>query len=1044
MSNLSRRFVVLLGLITLLSVNLAHAQVTTATLVGLVNDTSGAIVPGATVLATHQGTGVPREAITDARGEFVLSALPTGPYAIRISLPGFKTYTNEGIQLGSGQTVRQTFTLELGTVEETITVAGEAPLIETATSSQATTLGTMEVRELPVNRRNLSNLLSLAPGVNMDEGDVQMSGVAGGGTGITVDGTEANSSPEERSMNQYGSQNQISIMSLDSVAEVQIIKGVLPAEYGGVAGGQVNMISRSGTNTFHGSAFYSLQNEQFNAREFFSTGDKPVGTFNQYGGTLGGPVLRNKLFFFTTYEGYYEDRQIILTGNVPYQNVRDALAAALPFPETRINLETLPLPTEPIVSTAGVVDPNRGRYRGVHTQFRKENHVVAKGDFAAFNGGNLATTYTRLRPYAVTPRININGSNDRFFPSEQDRIASQFVMAFGAWVSESRFGWNRTYLPRLDEFFNVRDPNPNKPPEILTFGRAVPFINITNVFSGPSSEVLRLSNRTLSIDQKLSRVINRHLVKTGFRWVRDTGNKLTTQNPQFQYQTLADALANIPQSINATFGTPEYQSHIWEVGAFLQDDWRIGTKLVLNLGVRYDFYAPIKVRPTTSVPAEAVNLAPPTDLRKLDFGPPVDPMHPYNSSHNIAPRAGFAWTLSDKTVVRGGLGYLYSPHLFAAVRQITGDPNAAFRTLWNRTEVAARGLKWPMYNDDIRKIVIAENAGRKSIFSVIDTDLEAPFTIQSMLSVQRAIGRTMALEVGYIRTNGRDFPLQLQFAKAIDRVTGARPNPALGAPGGYYMLSDQTMLYNGLQTTFSKRFSNRYSFEINHTFGKGTATQGGDIASYITADIGNTQDFWDPEFDRGPTEDDVRHRVTGTVIYELPELESRGGLARGVLGGWQISGIFTARTGQVLTITQPSGIPSSRPDLVSGVDPILPDWKDTCDSTGCNYLNPAAFALVPVSAATNATLRPGTYMVGDARGPALWNLNLTMAKNFAMGPARRLQIRLDAFNALNRKNWRDPSSAINASDFGRITGTLPGPAGAVGSRTIQIGARYTF
>jgi hypothetical protein len=1023
---------------SLLAPSHLHAQVTTATLVGLVRDSSGGAVPGASVIATHEGTGVPREATTDERGEFVLSALPSGPYSIRISLTGFKTYTNQGIQLGSGQTVRQTFSLELGTVEESVTVAGEAPLIETATSSQASTLGSQEVRELPVNRRNVSNLLSLAPGVNMDEGDVQMSGVAGGGTGITVDGTEANSSPEERSMNQYGSQNQISIMSIDSIAEVQIIKGVLPAEYGGVAGGQVNMISRSGTNTFHGSAFYNLQNERFNARNFFSTTAKPVGTFNQYGGTLGGPVLRNKLFFFTTYEGYHEDRQVILTGSVPYQSVRDALLRSLPFPETAINLDTLPLPTEPIVSSAGVVDPNRGTYRGVHTQFRKENHVVAKGDLAVFNGANLATTYTRLRPYAVTPRINIGGSNDRYFPSEQDRIASQFVMAHGAWVSESRFGWNRTYLPRLDEFFNVRDPNPNKPAEILTFGRAVPFINITNVFSGPSSEVLRLTNRTLSVDQKMSRVVNRHLVKTGFRWVRDTGNKLTTQNPQFQYQTLADALANIPQSINATFGTPEYQSHIWEVGAFLQDDWRIGANLVLNLGVRYDFYAPIKVRPTTSVPAEAVNLAPPTDLRKLDFGPPLDPMHPYQSSHNIAPRVGFAWTLNDsKTVVRGGVGYLYSPHLFATVRQITGDPNAAFRTLWNRTEVASRGLKWPMYNDDIRRIVIAENAGRKSIFSIIDPELEAPYTIQSMLSVQRAVGRTMAVEVGYIRTNGRDFPLLLQFAKAIDRVTGARPNPALGAPGGYYVTSDQTMVYNGLQMAFSKRFSNRYSFEINHTFGKGVATQGGDLASYITADIGSTQDFWDPEFDRGPTEDDVRHRFTGMFIYELPDLSGRRPLVKGVLGGWQISGILNARTGQVLTITQPSGIPGSRPDLVTGVDPILDNWKDSCGALGCNYLNPAAFALVPISTATNATLRPGNYLIGDARGPALWNLNATMAKNFNIGAGRRLQIRVDSFGILNKKNWSEPVQATNASNFGRITG-------AGGSRTIQVGGRFTF
>ena len=1030
--------VLLLTLVFCALVTPSHAQVTTATLVGLVRDSTGAVVPGASVIATHQGTGVPREATTDERGEFVMSALPSGPYAVRIALAGFKTYTREGVQLGSGQTVRQGFELEIGTVEESVTVAGEAPLIETATSSQATSLGSQEVRELPVNRRNISNLLSLAPGVNQDGGDVQMAGVAGGGTGITVDGTEANSSPEERSMNQYGSQNQISIMSIDSISEVQIIKGVLPAEYGGVAGGQVNMISRSGTNALHGSLFYNLQNEKFNARQFFSTSDKPVGTFNQYGGTLGGPILRNKLFFFTTYEGYYEDREVILTGSVPYQHVRDALQAALPFPETKIMLDTLPLPTEPIVSTAGVVDPNRGNYRGVHTQFRKENHVVAKADLSVFNGANLATTYTRLRPYAVTPRINVDGSNDRFFPSEQDRIASQFVMARGAWVSESRFGWNRTYLPRIDQFFNVRDPNPQKPAEILAFGRAVPFINITNVFSGPSAEVLELTNRTLSFDQKFSRVINRHLVKTGFRYIRDTGNKLTTQNPQFAYQTLADALANIPQSINATFGTPRYQSHLMELGAFFQDDWRVGSRLVLNLGLRYDYYDPIDVYATSSVPAEAVNLAPPTDLRKLDFGPPLDPKRPYEPSHNFGPRTGFALTLDDeRTVIRGGVGFLYSPHLFANVRQITGDPNAAFRTLWNRTEVAARRLKWPVYNDELRAIVIAENAGRKSIFSVIDPDLDAPYTIQSMLSVQRAIGRTMSFEIGYIRTNGNDFPLQLQFAKAIDRVTGLRPNPALGAPGGYYVTSDQTMRYNGLQTAFSKRFANRYSFEINHTFSKGVATQGGDIASYITADIGNTQDFWDPEFDRGPTEDDVRHRVNGTLIYELPSLDSWRPILRRIAGGWQISSIFSARTGEVLTVSQPSGIPGSRPDLVLGVNPVVSDWKDTCGPSGCNYLNVDAFALVPVSPATNATLRPGTYIVGDARGPAMWDLHATVAKNFPVGAGRRVQVRLDAFNVLNKKNWANPSSAVNASDFGRIRSAL-------GSRAVQIGGRFTF
>src|SRR5687768_16973463 len=355
----------------------ATAQVTTSTLVGLVRDAQNAVIPGATVVATHEGTGVAREGVTDANGEFVFSALPAGPYTVKVELTGFKTLQQQGMQLGAGQTVRQSFALEVGTLAETVTVAGEAPLIETAASLQADSLGSQEVRELPVNRRNLTNLMGLTPGVTTSgAGDVQMNGVSAGGTGLTVDGTEANSNPEGRSLAQYGGQNQISVMSLDSIAEVQIVKGVLPAEYGGVVGGQINVISRSGTNQFHGSSFYSGQNEKFNARDFFSTSEKPVGTFHQYGGTIGGPVLRNKAFFFATYEGYNEEVQRNLSETVPYQHVRDQILRAIPFPETKIVLDVLHLPTEPIVSSSGVVNSQIGRWRGLGLRTRKDNTIL--------------------------------------------------------------------------------------------------------------------------------------------------------------------------------------------------------------------------------------------------------------------------------------------------------------------------------------------------------------------------------------------------------------------------------------------------------------------------------------------------------------------------------------------------------------------------------------------------------------------------------------------------------------------------------------------
>jgi len=1016
----------------------SNAQVTTATLVGQVRDSSGAVIPGATVVATHEGTGVSREAVTDANGEFVLSALPNGPYTLKIELTGFKTMHNQAIQLGAGQTVRQTYTLEVGALEETVTVAGQSPLIDTAASLQADTLGSQEVRELPVNRRNLTNLMSLTPGVNTSgAGDVQMNGVAAGGTGVTVDGTEANSNPEARSLAQYGGQNQISVMSLDSIAEVQIVKGVLPAEYGGVAGGQVNVISRSGTNNFHGSAFYSGQNEKVNARPFFAPA-KPVGTFNQYGGTFGGPVIHNKAFFFGTYEGYHEKVQVNLDQVVPYQAVKDELLRALPFPETKIVLDVLKAPTEPIVSTSGVVDPRVGRARGLGKRRRTENHVVGKGDVAIANGANLAVTYTRLRPYTLEPRLVENSANDRTYPNEQDRIAAQMVMTKGAWISESRFGWNRTYLARLDSFLSVMQPN--APPEILPYGRRMPAFSITNVFATPRSEIWDMSGKTYSFEQKLSRGFQRHMIKTGFRFMRETGGRLNPENPSFSFQTYADALANIPQSLSTSFGAPPHDSDMDQYSGFVQDDWRVGNRLVLNLGMRYDYYGQVKVRPTTDVAVEIVNYEAPTDLRKMDFGPLRDPLRPYEpDGNNFGPRAGFAWTVDheERTVVRGGVGYLFSPHLAATVRQSAANPFIPFRIVYNRTEIASRGITWPIYTDQSSVFALRDSGGRRSVFSLFDPNIQVPYTIQAMASVQHSVGKTMAAEVSYLRTDGRDFPLQRQFTQAFDRVTGARPNPALGAPGGYYVDSSQTMEYNGLQTSLRKRFSNRYSWDVNYTLGKSTATQGGDLSAYYIASFENNQDFFDPEFDRGPASNDIRHRFNASFIYELPGINDGKGALNGVLGGWQLSGIVQARSGLALRVQQPSGIDRSRPDVVPGAQLVFDDWRNRCDPRGCNYLDPAGFTRVPVSPVTNATLRPGTYMLDMARGPGALNVHMTVAKSFPLGAAQRLQVRAEAFNILNRQNYNNPELRVNNVDFGRITG-------ASGARVLQFGGRLTF
>jgi hypothetical protein len=509
----------------LLPVAPVFAQVTTATLYGIVRDQSGSILPGATVTATHEGTATTRTTVTSSTGEFTLTALPAGSYALKIELQGFKTQVSQGIQLGSGQTARQVFELELGTVAENITVEGVAPLVKTASSEQMETLGTLQVRELPLSRRNITGLLRLAPGVDPTSGHrgVRFNGVGKSGAGITVDGTDANSNPEGRGISQYGGENYIDIMSIEAVQEVQLVKGVLPAEYGGVVGGQVNLMSRSGTNAFHGSVFENYQGETLNARDIFLPRDqpKPPVTFNQFGGSLGGPIMRRKAFFFGTYEGYRDSAFTRVQGTVPTEQLRNGILAALPFPETSIVLDTLPLPTE-------FRNEDVGFFVAARNRERRENHVLAKSDLILIDGSNLSVTYTRMRPFSLIPRINVDGANDREFRHKQDRIATNFVLTRGQWVSESRFGWNASDMERVDLFFLVQDPRRS---EQNLWGRRMPQLNISGLFSTPSTETWDMEGTAYTFDQKVSHSRGQHLFKLGFRWARQTGSRSNPENP---------------------------------------------------------------------------------------------------------------------------------------------------------------------------------------------------------------------------------------------------------------------------------------------------------------------------------------------------------------------------------------------------------------------------------------------------------------------------------------------------------------------------------
>jgi len=1016
----------------------ARAQVITATLYGVVHDGTGAILPGVAVVVTHQGTNLTRETVSDERGEFALPALPAGPYAIKIELSGFKTYNSQGLNLGAGQTVRQTYTLEVGAIEESVTVTETSPLVQTSSTAQMQTIGS-EVQEIPVSRRNLQNVVLLAPGVNSADSAVgggrafRVNGVGDGGSAITVDGSSAQTNPENRGFGNYGGQNQIEILSVESVAEVQVIKGVLAAEYGGSIGGQVNMITRSGTNQFRGSLLENFQSDAFSSRDPFlpATTPKAKIRFNQFGGSLGGPILRNRVLFFGTYEGYREEAGRTVSDNVATPATRARILAALPYPETRLVLDNMPLPNQPINDVVG-------RYTDAKNVLRRDNTFLGKVDFEA-GAGRLSVTASRMRPFASVPRIQIN--NDQQYTNGSKRISTNYVLTSNTWLSESRFGWNRNTLDRFDAFWLAESPTRGAQADLYNVRKRIGSASVSGLFSTGDTEILALTYDAYNLDQKVTRLMGAHTVKFGFRWAREIGYKSNPQSNRFTFPNLDDFLANKPSDFLLAMGNPPHRAWVDQVGGFIQDDWRVSDRFVLNLGLRYDYYPGFGYKsldPTE--PAEINNLNNPTDLRKMDFGAPRPLDKPIDDDKlNFAPRAGFAWTVdrAGTTVVRGGVGVFTTGHLMALFQNAVARPFTPVRQGWNRTELEARGIGWPAYPEDANEIAIRDSGGNKNLYYMFQTDMKSPETVQATFDVQRQIGKLASVSAGYVHTSGKNLPILENFALAYDRVTGARPNPAI-TPGGWYITSGQTMNYNAFEGNARLNRFHGVDAALHYTLSKGWSQQGANLIGNFNSSIGdttynNTQDFFNPflDVDYSPLIGEVRHRVTGTVVYDIPWLRGRKDAIGGVLGGWQLSSVLNFRTGEPLRITQASGIGNSRPDY-NGGNQVFDNWRDTLQ-----YLDRSAYTLVPTSPITRATIRPGNQNASQVQGPARQRVDLTVAKAFTLTGHTQFQVRFESFNVFNWMQYNNPVLNVVAPNFGQITSVAS-------TRTGQIGVRLTF
>ena len=511
---------------------------------------------------------------------------------------------------------------------------------------------------------------------------------------------------------------------------------------------------------------------------------------------------------------------------------------------------------------------------------------------------------------------------------------------------------------------------------------------------------------------------------------------MKVNNPVISYLGREDLLNDIPNSMNYTFGMPYYNGNSHEFGFFAQDDWRITPKLVINLGARYDYYSAIVARGFD--PKSGAGLFNLDGLRddKFTFGPFRDPEHPYNNDAgvNIGPRVGFSYNPDGKgnTTIRGGFGALFSPQMQGTLKQAVSTKTVPYRVVLSRAEAQRYNLKFLTFNDDARKVVEAETArtGRVNVFAAVNPNLQNPYSMNLYLGIQRALTRSVILESAFVANRGVKFIMQRTFNQ-VDRVTGERPNPNLGQ--GFYIDNTQNTFYASWQSSIRKRYSHNLTGAFHYTWGKALSTAGGDIGAVYQGDQNErTQDFFNPRADRGPSTGDIIHYAGAEFVYDLPQMASfKSRALRRAVGGWQVSGILTAATGEPLIITQASSLATARPDYVGG-EAVLSNYRDTLQ-----YLNPAAFARVPIGSLSGATLRPGNIGQGAVRGPGNLRLDLSLGKNFSLSEKVRLQIRADGFNGLNHTNFVGLTTGVENPRFGRFTSTR-------GARVVQFSARLTF
>lgn len=1013
----------------------SFGQQTTATFAGIVIDSSGALLPGANIQLANEGTSAVKQQLSGDTGEFLFTFIPVGNYTLSISKEGFKTLENRGIELGAAQSVRRTFSLDVGAITESVSVNEDAPLVNALSAEQRVSIETLQVKNLPMYNRNMTNILDIGTGLNRDETGqaggkgaqrLRLNGLGGSAMTITADGTNGSmNGGSAASISGYGGYNKIDVMSAEAIAEIQIVKGAFPAEYGFTMGGNLSLISKSGTNSWHGSLFHRYEGAVLSARNAFLAA-RPKDVWNQFGGSVGGPIWRDKAFFFVAYEGYRQRSADPLSAVVPTPAFRDIILKGLKVPEAQLMLNFYPLPNGSYAPTDLLAIWN-----GAAPKEYDDDHVDFKIDYTLFTG-NLSVSSSLGHPFAS--RAAALPTNPDVFRAQSERGSVNYVLGRSRWTAATRIGYNRAYEPR-DATWNTATVVPGNRTEVTPGGLRVGAFT----YPGMTSLSGRVQHRGLSpsysVEQQFSLIRGQHSWKFGGILNLRSGGKTTIDPEGLAFQTLADVQNNTPSSVSYAPGINPYRFRAHDFGFFAQDDWRVNQRLVLNLGLRYDRFDHITVTPFhDNLGACICNQGPLLDANKMTWGPVLEPKNPFPSDNlSLGPRFGFAYKANNKGdfVIRGGFGIGFQgfdEQTFTT--NIAVSPSVPSSRVWTRAEAVTLGLKFPVYRDDLTKLILSQAAGTATIGTRFDTNFHPPYAMNFTLGLQHALWSGSVLEAAYVGTRGVKFTLDRPF-NTPDRITAIRPNP--NDINGTYIDGSQQTDYNSLQVSLKQRLLHGILYGFNYTWGKGLGYTGGDVGQSFSGDTyGGIEDFNQVKIERGPNAGDVAHAASFNWVYEVPTPFRTLPIAKYALSGWEIAGIMRAQSGQPIIVTQTGG----RPDIA---DPGAAIGQQCCGFSQIQWLNPAAFQLVPVSVASARTIRRGNLGTAALRGPGFYNLDLSLGRVFKIRDKHKVDLRADLSNSLNHTEYFAGGIQTNMSSpgFGRLNA-------ARAARTIQLQLRYTF